>query len=173
MGAFDVKGVENLPPPGKGALLISMHSTHNADIPMGLNGLHDQTSRVPRGLLHRVVFMVNPWCKYLGLIPGQRHTAKHLLQQGFLTCVLPGGGEEAMAGHENAYELHPRWKDRRGFATVAKEAGADIIPVFLQNVEEMRFNPFFFLGNRSGLTHQHQRIVDMRIPYVSWFMKQV
>merc|ERR1712087_991951 len=37
----------------------------------------------------------------------------------------------------------------------------------------MRFNPLFFLGNRSGLTHQHQRIVDMRIPYVSWFMKQV
>lgn len=170
---FEIEGLENMPPEGKGALMISIHSTHNVDIPMGLTGLYEKTGRVPRGLLHRVLFTLHPFVKYLGFIPGQRHTAKHLLQQGFLTCVLPGGGEEAMSGHENAYVLHPRWHDRRGFAHVAQEAGVDIIPVFLKNVEEMRFNIFFYLANRFGFTHRFQHLVDLRIPAVSWCLKQL
>merc|ERR1719203_1810879 len=140
---------------------------------MGLTGLYEKTGRVPRGLLHRIGFMLHPYSKYLGFVPGQRHTAKHLLQEGFLTCVLPGGGEEAMTGHENAYELHPRWKDRRGFAHVAQQGDADIVPVFLRNVEEMRFNILFYLCNRFGVSHRHQHLVDLRIPGVSWFLKQV
>jgi len=170
---FEVKGVENLPPAGKGALIISMHSTHNADILMACTGLHEATGgRVPRGLLHRIVFMFNPFTRYMGMVPGQRYTAKHLIRQGYLTCVLPGGGEEAMTGHENAYNLHPRWKDRRGFAHVAQDAGADIIPVFAQNGEEMRFSPIFYVCNRLGFTRSYQRLVEKQIPGLSWVLKQ-
>jgi len=170
---FEVKGVENLPPPGKGALLISMHSTHNADILVACTGLHEATGgRAPRGLLHRIVFMFHPYTRYMGMVPGQRHTAKHLIQQGYLTCVLPGGAEEAMTGHDDAYNLHPRWKDRRGFAHVAQDADADIIPVFVKNAEEMRFSPIFYVCNRLGLTRAYTRLVDKRIPGISWVLKQ-
>lgn len=170
---FEVKGVENLPPVGKGALLISMHSTHNADILMAITGLHEASGgRAPRGLLHRILFMLHPYTKYMGMVPGQRNTAKHLIQQGYLTCVLPGGAEEAMTGHENAYNLHPRWKDRRGFVHVARDADADIIPVFIKNAEEMRFSPTFYVCNRLGLTRVYTRLVDKRIPCLSWVLKQ-
>lgn len=162
--SLELQGLENLPPPGKGALLISTHTTHNMDISMGLTGIHAKTGRVPRGLMHRAVFTLFPWLKYLGLVPGQRYTAKHLIHFGFLTCVLPGGGEEAMRGHENAYSLHPIWKKRRGFAHVAIDAGADIIPVFIRNVEEMRFNPFFFCWNRAGLSRRYQELIDWLEP---------
>jgi len=170
--AFETLGAENFPPKGQGALVISMHSTHNYDIFLHLTGMYVATGRVPRGMLHRVLFKLHPYCKYLGVIPGQRHTAKHLLQAGFLNCVLPGGSEEAMYGHENAYRLHPRWHDRRGFAHVAIEAGVDIIPIFMQNVEEMRFNPMFYACNKLGITRAFSRVVDMRIPAVSWALKQ-
>jgi len=170
---FEIEGLDNLPPKGKGALLIAMHATHNVDIPLGITGLHEKTGRAPRGLIHRGLFAFHPYFKYWGLIPGQRHTAKHLLQHGFLVAVLPGGAEEALTGHENAYVLHPRWRDRRGFAHVAQDAGVDIIPMFMKNVEEMRFNFFFFLGNRFGLTHRFQNLVDARIPGVSFVLKQL
>eukprot|EP00930_Biecheleria_cincta_P097888 TRINITY_DN89574_c0_g1_i1.p1 TRINITY_DN89574_c0_g1~~TRINITY_DN89574_c0_g1_i1.p1 ORF type:complete len:369 (+),score=48.38 TRINITY_DN89574_c0_g1_i1:858-1964(+) len=171
---FEVKGVENLPLAGKGALLISMHSTHNADILVACTGLHEASGgRAPRGLLHRIVFMLHPYTRYMGMVPGQRYTAKHLIQRGYLTCVLPGGAEEAMTGHDNAYNLHPRWKDRRGFAHVAQDADADIIPVFIKNAEEMRFSPIFYVCNRMGLTRIYTSLVDKRIPVFSWILKQM
>lgn len=170
---FELEGLENLPPPGTGALLISIHTTHCVDIPMILTGLHEKTGRVPRGLMHRVLFQLCPFLRYLGLVPGKRNTGKHLLQQGFLTCVLPGGAEEGLCGHESAYTTHVRWADRRGYVHVAKDAGVDIIPVFTQNVEEMRFNPLVFFANKLGLTRKYQGLVDMRIPALSWCLKQL
>lgn len=162
--AYEIKGLENLPPPGTGALLISMHSNHNFDISVGLTGLQERTGRVARGMLHRLVFQFVPLMKYLGLVPGHRRTAKHLLKSGFMAAVLPGGAEEAMYGHENAYKLHPRWGDRRGFAQVAIDAEVDIIPVFARNVEEMRFNPTFYLCNKLGITRAFQGLVDWLRP---------
>lgn len=169
---FELRGLENLPA-GKGALIISMHTTHNMDIFMGVTGIHELTGRAPRGLLHRVLFEFFPSVRYVGMVPGSRGTAVQLLKEGFLCCVLPGGAEEAMCGHENAYRLHPRWDDRRGYVHVAKEAGVDVVPVFLQNAEEMRFNVFFFLANKVGFTRRYQELVDLNIPCVSWCLKQL
>ena len=137
-------------PTGEGCLIVSLHTTHNADIFMLGTGAYSQIGRAPRGLLHRVLYLCNPWVKYIGMVPGQRYTAKHLLRNGFLVGVLPGGAEEAMAGHENAYNLHARWNTREGFAAVAKEARAKIVPIFTINAEEMRWNPFFATWNALG-----------------------
>ncbi len=63
-----------------------------------------------------------------------------------------------MCGHESAYLLHSRWGDRRGYVVIAREAAKIskkpiyIVPFFCKNVEEMRFNPFFFVFNRLGLS---------------------
>jgi len=145
---YEAIGLEKLPPKSEGCLLVSMHTTHNADIFTQGMMVCDRTGRAPRGLIHRRVFQFNPWVKYLGMVPGDRSTAVRLLQNGFIAACLPGGGEEAMAGHESAYTLGVRWGDRRGYAHVAKEAGVRIYPCFTQNCEEMRFNPAFWLGNR-------------------------
>merc|ERR1719336_914273 len=108
---------------------------------MGMPALCAEIGRVPRGLMHRQIWQFFPWLKYLGLVPGQRHTGKHLLKFGFLVGVLPGGAEEAMYGHEHAYTLHPKWDSRRGFAQVAIDAEVPIVPLFIRNVDEMRWDP--------------------------------
>lgn len=154
---FKVVGAEKLPKDG--ALMVGFHSTHNQDVVTGVIGMYDATGRVPRGLLHRMVFLFNPWVGYLGLVPGQRKTAVQLLRKGFLVGVLPGGGEEAMYGHEHAYDLHPRWNDRKGFAYVAREAEVPIVPIFTKNIEEMRFNLIFWILNILGFTRMYARFL--------------
>jgi hypothetical protein len=120
--------------------------------------------------MHRRVYQFNPWLKHVGMVPGNRSTAVSFLQQGFLAACLPGGGEEAMVGHENAYLLGKRWEDRRGYAHVAKEATVKIYPLFTQNVEEMRFNPFFWAGNLLHVGQAYDALVT--VPSVGVIVKQ-
>ena len=47
--------------------------------------------------------------------------------------ILPGGAREAMFGDEN---YHLLWGERIGFAKVALEAKAPIIPIFTKNCRE-------------------------------------
>lgn len=151
-----IEGVENLPK-DDGALVVGMHSTHNYDIVAGLIELQLVTGRVIRGLFHKNLFVMSDSLRYIGGVPGERNTAKHLISAGHLVGVLPGGGEEMCRGHENAYTL--KWESsngrrRLGYAHVALSIGRPmkIIPLFHKNVEEMRFNPLTFLANLIGLT---------------------
>ena len=101
---------------------------------------YSTTGRVSRALFHRLLMIFLPWLKYLGGVSGQRDSAVALLQSGFCCGVIPGGAEEAMTGHENAYKVS--WPSKRvGFAKVAMESGASLIPFFTRNVEESRWNP--------------------------------
>jgi len=170
---YEIKGLDKLPREGEGqgALFVSMHTTHNQDIPMMMTGLYAKTGRALRALIHRQVYRLNPYAKYVGAVPGNRATAVQLLQQGFFAACLPGGSEEAMTGHENAYRLHARWGDRRGYAHVAKDAGVKIYPVFTENVEEMRFNPIFWLANKYKVGKVFDSIVS--IPMIGWVVKQL
>jgi len=167
--AYEAVGVEKLPPKGEGCLLVSLHTTHNSDICTWGAMLCDQTGRAPRGLIHRRVYQFFPFVKYLGMVPGDRSTAVRMLKEGFLAACLPGGGEEAMTGHENAYKLHQRWEDRRGYAHVAKEAGVPVYPFFMQNAEEMRFNPVFWLGNRMRIGQACKKL--QRLPVIGSAVK--
>jgi len=101
--------------------------------------------------------------KHVGMVPGDRETAVNMLKQGLAAACLPGGGEEAMTGHENAYSLHERWNDRRGFARVAKEAGVKIYPCFTQNMEEMRFNPVFWFANKLNISKPFNSLVQLPV----------
>lgn len=122
--------------PDGGALLIYIHSTHNVDIPFGIIGTYKATGKVVRGLVHRWVMMFFPVFAYLGMVPGYRDTALELLKAGHWVGVIPGGGEEAMRGWENKYNL--KWpKNRRGFAKVAIRANVPIVPILYQNIDEM------------------------------------
>ncbi|CAF1226370.1 unnamed protein product [Didymodactylos carnosus] len=145
--------------------MISRHTTHCADVlPLLISGYHI-TGRVTRGLMHRLILRYFPLLRWLGSVPGERESAEALLEAGFLCGVIPGGGDEGMVGHENAYVV--RWpKKRKGFAHIAMKAHAPIIPCFLQNQEEMRFNPLFALANLLRIGHFYSYIMLFDIPYI-------
>jgi len=154
---FALVGLENLPPKDEGALLVNFHTTHNQDILTASGALYSQTGRVVRGLYHRTLFNTTPALKYLGGVAGYRTTARDLIAQGLIVGVIPGGAEEAMRGHENAYAV--QWESstghmRLGFAEVALSVGkpVKVIPIFAKNSEEMRWNPIHCIWNLLGLS---------------------
>lgn len=169
--AYETVGIEKLPPKGEGALLVTMHTTHNVDIFTCATMVSAVSGRAPRGLIHRRVYQFHPWVKHVGMVPGNRSTAVDFLRQGLFAACMPGGGEEAMVGHENAYTLGKRWEDRRGYAHVAKEAGVKIYPCFTRNCEEMRFNPFFWLANRLNVGKAYDSLVT--VPVLGEIIKQI
>jgi len=159
--------------PNKGYLTIHMHTTHNADLSLGIIATQKYFGRVVRGLVHRNVMLMNPWLAYMGMVPGYRDTAVQLLSQGYWVGVIPGGGDEAMRGHENAYNLDWPAK-RRGFAKVAVKASVPILPIFYQNCEEMRWNPILWLWNKTYYGSRiYDYIVALHIPYVSATVKLI
>jgi len=162
-------GAEKLDPE-KGMLSVHVHSTHNQDIAYILQGTYQAFGKVSRGLVHRTVMGLAPWLQYIGMVPGYRDTAEKLLRNNFWVAVIPGGGEEAMRGHENAYNLN--WpKKRKGFAKVAIRAGVPIVPIFYQNHEEMRFNPIFWLWNQLHGSVPFDFLVNAKIPILSATVK--
>lgn len=110
------------------------------------------------------------WLKYLGGVAGHRESAVALLQSGYCCGVIPGGAEEAMVGHENAYKT--AWPTKRtGFARVAMESRAELIPFFTRNVEESGFNPIHEIWHRlHGWVPFEYLTQKIHIPLVSSFV---
>ncbi|CAF4424659.1 unnamed protein product, partial [Adineta steineri] len=52
----------------------------------------------------------------------------------------------------------------KGFVHVATEAQAPIVPTFLANQEEMRWNPILFFWNLFGLGRLYSSILKLNIP---------
>eukprot|EP00475_Leptophrys_vorax_P044709 TRINITY_DN9056_c0_g2_i1.p1 TRINITY_DN9056_c0_g2~~TRINITY_DN9056_c0_g2_i1.p1 ORF type:complete len:329 (-),score=55.24 TRINITY_DN9056_c0_g2_i1:108-1094(-) len=148
-----VVGLENVDHlKSSGWLAVGRHTTHSADIMHLMMTTFAATGRLPRGFMHRDVYwfyeFVGSRC---GLLPGHRHHAAATLKAGYVCAVLPGGVEEGMWGHENAHKVHPKWRERKGWISIAREARAPIVPFFLQNGEEMKFIPIFYVGNKLRL----------------------
>ena len=73
-----------------------------------------------------------------GCFPGGREEVVKLLRQGHLVGVAPGGGYEGGLATRADYPV--LWKQRKGFAIVAKQAGVPIIPMFTENIKEAYVN---------------------------------
>ena len=156
MHAFDVKGLENVPL-DEPVLFITPHSTHSVDIFVCLFKMQQKCGRFPRGLFHRGVMLCWGWLiRFFGGVPGKRDIAHELATAGLHTACIPGGVEDVLhhltGNGRTAYELcweshnHPGVL-RSGFGAVASEIGEGfkIVPLFCENGEEMKFNPFFEL----------------------------
>ena len=76
--------------------------------------------------------------KTFGCFPGGREEVIKLLKDGHVVGVAPGGGYEAQLSSRDFYNV--MWKQRKGFAVVAKEAGVPIYPVFTENIKEAFIN---------------------------------
>lgn len=119
-----------------------------------------------RALFHRLLITCWPMLKYFGGVPGQRESAVALLRERFWCGVIPGGADEAMVGHGNCYKLH--WPhNRKGFARVAMESDALLVPFFTRNTEESRYNPVHHLWHLLHAYVPVQWLLHAGIPFVS------
>eukprot|EP00475_Leptophrys_vorax_P040063 TRINITY_DN7371_c0_g1_i1.p1 TRINITY_DN7371_c0_g1~~TRINITY_DN7371_c0_g1_i1.p1 ORF type:complete len:316 (-),score=72.34 TRINITY_DN7371_c0_g1_i1:174-1064(-) len=159
------RGLEHLESlKNKGWLGVTMHSTHNGEVVHVALGFYAFLGKLGRPFMHRAIYNVcPPVFSRAGMLPAHRHHASEVLKAGYHSGVMPGGVEEAMTGHENAYKLHPMWKKRRGWIAIAREAKVPFVPFFIQNVEEMRFNIVIYVLNRLGLTRTWDRIVKSQM----------
>ncbi|UJR33672.1 hypothetical protein I4U23_021104 [Adineta vaga] len=162
--AFEVVGSEKIDV-DQGCLFIARHSTHNGDILGTLVCFYHMTGRMLRPLIHRLLTVFFPFLRLMGAVPGEPKSASSLLKSGFWVAVIPGGADEGMIGHENAYKVC--WpKKRKGFAHVAIEAQVPIVPLFLANVDEMRWNPILSLWNFLGLGRLFSYILELDLPVI-------
>ncbi|CAF3622315.1 unnamed protein product [Rotaria sp. Silwood1] len=168
---FEIIGLNKIDP-NKGCLFISRHSTHNAEIQGVIVFVYHKTGRVIRSLIHRYLIPLFPILRLMGSLPGERDTALSLLNSRFWVAVIPGGADEAMIGHENAYKVY--WPNKRkGFVHVATQAQVSIVPTFMSNQEEMRWNPILYLWNFFYLGRLFFFIVNLNIPILTSLLKVI
>ncbi|EQC40482.1 hypothetical protein SDRG_02374 [Saprolegnia diclina VS20] len=175
--AWTIIGAENIPTKKDARILfVGYHSNHNWDITLTGMSVRQIMDEVPVGLMHRTLVTCCPWLKAFGCIQGTRANALAAYERGHRACmVIPGGAEEALMGHENAYTVN--WQSskghlRKGFAELAIEADAVIIPVVVENMQEMVFNPLFFLLNITYLSKLYDYLIALP-GYIGWLFLQI
>ncbi|CAF3348826.1 unnamed protein product [Rotaria sp. Silwood1] len=162
---FEIEGIDKIDP-NDGCLFFARHSTHNGEILGTIVCMYHMTGRVLRSLMHRCLTPFFPVLRLMGAVPGEPKSALSLLKSGFWVGVMPGGADEGMIGHENAYKVC--WpKTRKGFAHIAIDAQVPIVPLFISNIEEMRWNPMLWFWNLLGLGRLFSYILQLHIPYIS------
>ncbi|MEL6343582.1 MAG: lysophospholipid acyltransferase family protein [Myxococcota bacterium] len=134
---FEIVGLNNLPRTG-GALMVFYHSFAAIDVWMFGSAVYQQTNRLIRFLADRFLFytpVLKDVVQWGGAVPGNRPDAIRMLQEGHLVGVAPGGVREAIVPRHLHYQVV--WGERMGFAHVATQAHVDIIPIFIENSEEL------------------------------------
>ena len=182
--AFSVRGLEQLPR-DEPVLFVLPHSTHNIDIFISLFKMQQLCGRFPRGLFHRGVMLCWGWLlRHFGGVPGKRDIAYELAMDGLHTACVPGGVEDVLhhltGSGRTAYELC--WEShnspgvlRTGFGNVAREIGAGfrIVPMYVENGEEMRCNVVFEIWTALRLDALYGWTMRQMPKPLHWLMWQV
>ncbi|MEU0544464.1 lysophospholipid acyltransferase family protein [Nocardia sp. NPDC005978] len=123
-------GLENFPIEGP-VLLVGNHTlAGGTDAPLLAHEILVKHNRLVRGLAENVLIdvpVLRDALHHLGIVRGNRHNCTTLLREGEAVAVFPGGGREAMRGKGQKYKL--LWEGRTGFAQMAIETGAPIVPI--------------------------------------------
>jgi 1-acyl-sn-glycerol-3-phosphate acyltransferase len=127
--------------PAGPALLVGNHGLFGWETVAFFWLVHRATGRMPKGLADRVVFgnpVVRPLLERIGGHVGTRQAALRLLGEGELVVCYPGGAREVFKAPGERYRL--RWEGRVGFARVAIDAGAPIVPFAALGVDDSWLN---------------------------------
>lgn len=131
-------GIEHVPREGA-VLLTGNHTVYGVlDVPLLGLELYEKTGRLVRGLGDHVHFDLPLWRDLLhrfGGVRGTRENCAQLFERGEAVLVFPGGGREVMKRKNEKYQLI--WKERIGFARLAIQCGAPIVPFASVGVEDM------------------------------------
>jgi 1-acyl-sn-glycerol-3-phosphate acyltransferase len=126
---------ERIPKEGP-ALVVGNHSVFGLDA-FVLGALFAERGRMPYWLGDRILFRFAPGRRAMeavGCVEGAHHMAVRLLGEGHLVVVYPGGILDSAKGTEERHKL--QWRDRTGFARVALEARAPIVPVAVLGMDD-------------------------------------
>ncbi|WP_431954681.1 lysophospholipid acyltransferase family protein [Nocardia lijiangensis] len=130
-------GLDNIPADGP-VLLVGNHNLMGGlDAPLLMPEVLRRRGRLIRGLAENVLIAVpglRHFLHYYGAVRGNRHNCTTLLARGEAVIVFPGGGREAVRRKNEKYLL--KWEGRSGFARMAIEAGAPIVPVAMIGVDD-------------------------------------
>ncbi|OQS13704.1 acyltransferase [Nocardia donostiensis] len=130
-------GLENIPAEGP-VLLVGNHNLLGGfDAPLLLPEVLRRRGRLIRGLAEHVLIGapgVRHLLQYYGAVRGTRANCRALLEAGEAVIVFPGGGREAVRRKGEKYQL--RWEGRTGFARMAIETGAPIVPVAMIGIDD-------------------------------------
>ena len=132
-------GFEKIPETG-GALIVYYHGPIPLDYMALLVRTYLEKGRLIRSVMDRNLIMMpgaETFFRTFGFMPGGREEVIKLLKEGHLVGCAPGGGYEAQLATKD-YPI--MWKQRKGFAVVAKEAQVPIIPMFTENIKEAYVN---------------------------------
>jgi len=129
-------GFDNIPVDGP-VLLVGNHNFMGIDTPVLWPELARRTGRALRGLAENVLITV-PGVRHvlhgIGCVRGSRANCRTLLEQGEMVLVFPGGGREAVRRKGEKYAL--KWEGRTGFARMAIETGAPIVPLAMIGADD-------------------------------------
>ncbi|XP_042873475.1 transmembrane protein 68-like [Penaeus japonicus] len=132
---YEVRGLENLPDEGP-CLIIYYHGA----IPIDIYYLVARTILTKGRLIHcvgdRFLEKVPGWKVILEafhITPGTITSCVQTLSERNILSISPGGVREAQFSDHN-YQL--MWGNRTGFAKVAIEAKAPVVPLFTENLRE-------------------------------------
>lgn len=132
---YEVTGMEHLPKEGA-ALIVYYHGAIPIDMYYFVARVCLERDRLIHTVADRFLFKCPGWgiiSEAMKVCPGTVQTCSNTLREGNLLAISPGGVYEAQFGNNN-YEL--LWKNRVGFAKVAIDAKAPIIPMFTENLRE-------------------------------------
>lgn len=132
---YEVIGLENVPQEGP-ALIVYYHGAIPIDMYYLNSRMLLQRERLIYTIGDRFLFKLPGWgtiSEAFHVSPGTVQSCVSILRDGNLLAISPGGVYEAQFG-DHYYEL--LWRNRVGFAKVALEAKAPIIPCFTQNLRE-------------------------------------
>lgn len=133
---YEICGLEHLPKNGN-ALLIYYHGAIPIDMYYFVARVYLKFDRLIYTVGDRFLFKFVPGWKIIAqalkVSPGTVKSCTETLNRGNILAISPGGVYEAQFGN-NYYEL--LWQQRMGFAKVAIESKAPIIPMFTENLRE-------------------------------------
>ncbi|XP_060526866.1 monoacylglycerol/Diacylglycerol O-acyltransferase [Cylas formicarius] len=131
---YEVEGLENLPKDGP-ALVIYYHGAIPVDIYYFLAKIYLMRNRLVHTVADHFLFKVPGFSEVLDclrVIPGTVQSCSTILKDGNYLAISPGGVYEAQFSRN--YNL--MWKKRLGFAKVAIDSKAPVIPMFTENIRE-------------------------------------
>lgn len=133
-----VRGMENVPD-DRPLLFVGNHTTYGIlDAPLLFLELYETRGIFLRSLGDRIHFNVPFWGKQLekyGVIVGSRDHCAALFEDNECVLVFPGGAREVSKRKDEKYRLV--WKERVGFARMAIEYGATIVPFAAVGAEDL------------------------------------
>ncbi|XP_022708867.1 transmembrane protein 68-like isoform X1 [Varroa jacobsoni] len=165
---YDVVGVENIPL-DRGALIVPYHALLPVDLYAFIGWFFLRTNKMISGSIDRLFWevpLLRTLFKLSGCTSGGRDELVAELRNGSLKFILPGGAYEAMFSENYSLE----WRNRTGFARVAKEADAPIIPMFTINTRQLY--TMYFFGFREKLRQWYlEKRIPILIPSGGWPVK--